>query len=156
MVNATFRADGSSKFEKDSRFGYFPSVSAGWTFSEESFMDATHSVLDFAKLRASWGQVGNANINCYQYLAPVTTSQTNYNFGVGGGQDAWTTGSYIERLANADVKWETSEQLNIGVDARLLQSRLSLTVDWYQKKTKDWLVQAPIQYRCRGFARMER
>lgn len=144
MVNATFRADGSSKFEKDSRFGYFPSVSAGWTFSEESFMDATHSVLDFAKLRASWGQVGNANINCYQYLAPVTTSQTNYNFGAGGGQDAWTTGSYIERLANADVKWETSEQLNIGLDARFLQSRLSLTVDWYQKKTKDWLVQAPI------------
>lgn len=144
MVNATFRADGSSKFDKDTRFGYFPSVSAGWTFSEESFMEATHSVLDFAKLRASWGQVGNANINCYQYLAPVTTSQTNYNFGVGGGQDAWTTGSYIERLANADVKWETSEQLNIGLDARLFMSRLSVTFDWYQKKTKDWLVQAPI------------
>lgn len=144
MVNATFRADASSKFDKDNRYGYFPSVSAGWTFSEESFMDATRSVLDFAKLRASWGQVGNANINCYQYLAPVTTSNTNYNFGAGGGQEAWTTGSYVSRLANADVKWETSEQINVGLDLRLLQSRLSATIDWYQKKTKDWLVEAPI------------
>lgn len=144
MVNATFRADASSKFDKDNRYGYFPSVSAGWTFSEEGFMDATRSVLDFAKLRASWGQVGNANINCYQYLAPVTTSNTNYNFGAGGGQEAWTTGSYVSRLANADVKWETSEQINVGLDLRLLQSRLSATIDWYQKKTKDWLVEAPI------------
>lgn len=144
MVNATFRADASSKFDKDNRYGYFPSVSAGWTFSEESFMDAMRSVLDFAKLRASWGQVGNANINCYQYLAPVTMSNTNYNFGAGGGQEAWTTGSYVSRLANADVKWETSEQINVGLDLRLLQSRLSATIDWYQKKTKDWLVEAPI------------
>lgn len=144
MVNATFRADASSKFDKDNRYGYFPSVSAGWTFSEEGFMDATRSVLDFAKLRASWGQVGNANINCYQYLAPVTTSNTNYNFGAGGGQEAWTTGSYVSRLANADVKWETSEQINVGLDLRLLRSRLSATIDWYQKKTKDWLVEAPI------------
>ncbi|MDY4174587.1 MAG: SusC/RagA family TonB-linked outer membrane protein, partial [Bacteroidales bacterium] len=64
MVNATFRSDASSKFEKDNRYGFFPSVSAGWTFSEEGFMDATRDILDFAKLRASWGQVGNANINC--------------------------------------------------------------------------------------------
>ena len=140
MLNATFRADGSSKFSKDSRFGFFPSVSAGWTFSEESFMDATRSVLDFAKLRLSWGQVGNANINCYQYLAPVSTDNTTYNFGTGGGQSAWTTGSYTSRLANADVKWETSEQLNIGLDLRLLESRLSATIDWYRKTTKDWLV----------------
>ncbi len=144
MFNATFRADGSSKFSKDGRFGFFPSVSAGWTFSEESFMDATRSVLDFAKLRLSWGQVGNANINCYQYLAPVSTDNTTYNFGAGGGQSAWTTGSYTSRLANADVKWETSEQLNIGLDLRLLESRLSATIDWYRKTTKDWLVQAPI------------
>lgn len=144
MINATFRADGSSKFEKDSRFGFFPSVSAGWTLSEESFMDATRSVLDFAKIRISWGQVGNANINCYQYLAPVSTTNTTYNFGNGGGQEAWVTGSQTERLANPDVQWETSEQLNIGLDLRLLESRLSLTADWYKKTTKDWLVQAPI------------
>jgi len=144
MVNATMRADGSSKFAKGHRWGYFPSISAGWTISEEDFMASTRSWMDFLKIRASWGQVGNANINCYQYLAPVTTENTHYNFGNGGGQSAWVTGSYPEHLANEDVKWETSEQLNIGVDARFLSSRLALTADWYVKKTKDWLVQAPV------------
>lgn len=144
MLNATMRADGSSKFARGHRWGYFPSISAGWTLSEEKFMETTRSWLDFLKLRVSWGQVGNANISSYQYLAPVSTSNTNYNFGVGGGQEAWVTGSYTSRLANEDVKWETSEQYNVGIDARFLRSRLSLTADWYIKNTKDWLVQAPI------------
>jgi len=144
MVNATMRADGSSKFSKGNRWGYFPSISAGWTISEEDFMKSTRSWLDFLKLRVSWGQVGNANINCYQYLAPVTTENTNYNFGTDAGQTGWTTGAYQSRLANADVKWETSEQTNIGIDARFLNSRLALTADWYVKKTKDWLVEAPV------------
>lgn len=144
MVNATLRADASSKFSKGNRWGYFPSVSAGWTISEEKFMEQTRSWLDFLKIRASWGQVGNANINCFQYLAPVTTDHINYNFGLDGGQSGWTTGAYPSRLANEAIKWETSEQLNIGLDARFLNSRLSLTADWYTKKTKDWLVQAPI------------
>ena len=144
MVNATMRADGSSKFAKGHRWGYFPSVSAGWTLTEEDFMKSAASWLDFLKLRFSWGQVGNANINCYQYLAPVTTSNTNYNFGATGGTDAWVMGAYTERLANEKVKWETSEQYNVGLDARFLHQRLSLTLDGYIKSTKDWLVQAPI------------
>lgn len=144
MVNATMRADGSSKFAKGHRWGYFPSVSAGWTLTEEDFMKSAASWLDFLKLRFSWGQVGNANINCYQYLAPVTTSKTNYNFGATGGTDAWVMGAYTERLANEKVKWETSEQYNVGLDARFLRQRLSLTLDGYIKSTKDWLVQAPI------------
>ncbi len=144
MLNATMRADGSSKFAKGHRWGYFPSVSAGWTISEESFMKPLSSWFDFLKLRVSWGQVGNANINCYQYLAPVTTENTNYNFGATGGQEGWVTGSYTSRLANEAVKWETSEQTNIGIDARFLMGRLSFTADWYVKNTKDWLVQAPI------------
>ena len=144
MVNATMRADGSSKFAKGHRWGYFPSVSAGWTLTEEDFMKSAASWLDFLKLRLSWGQVGNANINCYQYLAPVTTSNTNYNFGATGGTDAWVMGAYTERLANEKVKWETSEQYNVGLDARFLRQRLSLTLDGYIKSTKDWLVQAPI------------
>ena len=144
MVNATMRADGSSKFAKGHRWGYFPSVSAGWTLTEEDFMKSAASWLDFLKLRFSWGQVGNANINCYQYLAPVTTSNTNYNFGATGGTDAWVMGAYTERLANEKVKWETSEQYNVGLDARFLRQRLSLTLDGYIKSTKDWLVQAPI------------
>ena len=145
MVNATMRADGSSKFAKGHRWGYFPSVSAGWTLTEEDFMKSAASWLDFLKLRLSWGQVGNANINCYQYLAPVTTSNTNYNFGATGGTDAWVMGAYTERLANEKVKWETSEQYNVGLDARFLRQRLSLTLDGYIKNTKDWLVQAPIR-----------
>ena len=144
MVNATMRADGSSKFAKGHRWGYFPSVSAGWTLTEEDFMKSAASWLDFLKLRLSWGQVGNANINCYQYLAPVTTYNTNYNFGATGGTDAWVMGAYTERLANEKVKWETSEQYNVGLDARFLRQRLSLTLDGYIKSTKDWLVQAPI------------
>lgn len=144
MVNATLRADGSSKFAKGHQWGYFPSVSAGWTLSEESFMKSVKSWFDFLKLRVSWGQVGNANINCYQYLAPVSTSNTNYNYGISGGQEGWATGSYPSRLANENVKWETSEQTNIGIDARFLSGRLSFTGDWYIKKTKDWLVQAPV------------
>jgi len=144
MVNATLRADGSSKFAPGNRWGYFPSVSAGWTVSEEDFMKSARSWMDFLKLRVSWGQVGNANINCWQYLAPVTTTNVNYNFGTNGGQEGWSTGSYPSRLANEDVKWETSEQINIGIDARFLSSRLALTADWYVKSTKDWLVQAPV------------
>ena len=144
MINATMRADGSSKFAKGHRWGYFPSVSAGWTLTEEDFMKSAASWLDFLKLRLSWGQVGNANIKCYQYLAPVTTSNTNYNFGADGGKTGWTMGAYTSRLANENVKWETSEQYNLGLDARFLKQRLSFTFDAYIKNTKDWLVQAPI------------
>ena len=144
MVNATMRADGSSKFARGHRWGYFPSVSAGWTITEEDFMKSSASWLDFLKLRLSWGQVGNANIKCYQYLAPVSTSKTNYNFGTDGGTAGWNMGAYTSRLANENVKWETSEQYNVGLDARFLRQRLSLTFDAYIKNTKDWLVQAPV------------
>lgn len=150
MLNATLRCDGSSKFASGNRFGYFPSVSAGWVITNESFMESTASVLNFLKLRASWGQVGNANIKCYQYLAPVTKGSgsdvpyANYNFGNAGGQDAWVTGTYPSTLANEDLTWETSEQLNIGFDARLFDSRLNVTFECYKKDTKDWLVQAPV------------
>lgn len=144
MINATLRADGSSKFAPGKRWGYFPSVSAGWTISEEKFMSSTKSWMDFLKVRVSWGQVGNSSINCWQYLAPVTMTNVNYNFGTDGSKDGWNTGAYPSRLANEDVKWETSEQVNVGIDARFLSSRLSLTADWYIKNTKDWLVPAPV------------
>ena len=143
MINATLRADGSSKFAPDHRWGYFPSVSAGWTITEEKFMKSAESWLDFLKLRLSWGQVGNANIKSFQFLAPVTTEHTNYNFGTDGGQEGWTTGSYPSRLANDNLKWETSEQFNAGIDARFLGGRLGMNFDFYVKTTKDWLVQAP-------------
>ena len=146
MINATVRTDGSSRFARGNRYGVFPSVSAGWAISNEAFMEDTHDWLDFLKLRVSWGQVGNQNIDNYQYTAPITSSNTHYIFGNQVGADAQSGfwGAYPSRLANEDVTWETSEQTNIGIDARFLRSRLSLTADFYIKTTKDWLVEAPI------------
>ena len=146
MINATLRADGSSRFASGHRFGYFPSVSAGWTISNEKFMESAQSWLDFLKIRASWGQVGNQNIDNYQYLAPITSSNTHYNFGTGLGATAQSSnwGAYPSRLANENLTWETSEQTNIGFDARLINNHLGINFDYYWKTTKDWLVQAPI------------
>ena len=146
MLNATLRADGSSKFARGNRYGVFPSISAGWTLSNEKFMQNTQNWLDYLKLRASWGQVGNQNLDNYQYTAPITSSNTHYIFGTTDGAPAQSGywGAYPSRLANENVTWETSEQTNIGIDARFLKSRLSLTADFYIKTTKDWLVEAPI------------
>jgi len=149
IINATLRADGSSKFAKGKRFGYFPSISAGWTLSNESFMEGALSWFNYLKLRASWGQVGNQNIDNYQYLAPMKITNTHYLFGSGysdasaASQLATNWGAYPSRLANPDIKWETSEQTNIGLDARFLK-KLNVNADFYIKSTKDWLVQAPI------------
>lgn len=142
ILNATFRADGSSKFAPGHRWGFFPSVSAGWVMSEEDFMKG--SGIDFLKIRASWGQVGNKNISSYAYSAPIMTSQHTYNFGTELGSAAEQAGAVQSRLANPDIKWETSEQTDLGFDARFLKSRLSVNFDWYRKITKDWLVTAPI------------
>jgi len=146
MVNATLRADGSSRFARGHRYGWFPSVSAGWTISNEKFMEKAKNFIDYLKLRASWGQVGNQNIDNYQYLSPIKTSNTHYNFGTGMGAPAQSAnwGAYPSRLSNESLTWETSEQTNIGIDARLVNSHLNVNLDWYWKTTKDWLVQKPI------------
>ncbi len=151
MVNATLRADGSSRFAGGNRFGYFPSISAGWTLTNEAFMENAPEWLNFLKLRLSWGQVGNQNIANYQYLAPMKNSNTHYLFGTGGYDDteaakelATNWGAYPNRLANEAVTWETSEQTNFGIDAYLLNTRLGINLDLYTKNTKDWLVEAPI------------
>lgn len=144
MVNATFRADGSSKFHKNHRWGYFPSISVGWIMSNEPWMAETRSWLDNFKLRASWGQVGNQNIPAYKYMALMSTINGDYIFGTGSGADQNVSGAYPISLANPDLKWETSEQTNIGFDARLLNGKLNASFDWYHKKTKDWLVEIPV------------
>lgn len=151
MFNATLRADGSSKFSKGHRWGYFPSFSAGWIISNESFMEniTKGSILDMLKLRISWGQVGNQNIPDFQYSAPINTS-TGYSssnpaaFYPFGTSQTNIPGAYPTRLPNENLKWETSEQTNIGLDARFLQGRLNANADFYMKTTKDWLILAPI------------
>lgn len=154
MINVTVRSDGSSRFAKGHRFGTFPSVSAGWNISNEDFMEGTRSWLDFLKIRASWGRVGNQNIDNYQYLAPIKVTNTHYFFGqymgANGVYNDYSTilgnnwGAYPSRLGNMDLTWETSEQTNIGFDATLFKNRLRVNFDWYRKSTKDWLVVAPI------------
>lgn len=150
MANATFRADGSSRFAKNNRWGYFPSFSAGWVLTNEDFLKELNGV-DFLKLRASWGQVGNQNIAAWQYLATIQTSDTYYYYGAGvpagsltaPGSTINVNGSFPNRLGNEKLKWETSEQTNIGIDARFLNSRLGVNLDLYNKMTKDWLLSAP-------------
>ncbi|MDE7347596.1 MAG: TonB-dependent receptor [Muribaculaceae bacterium] len=154
MIDVTVRGDGSSKFARGHRFGTFPSVSAGWNLSSEEFMESAHEWLDFLKIRGSWGRVGNQNISNYAYLAPVKVTNTHYFFGEyfgpnGTYNDYSTTlganwGAYPNRLGNADLTWETSEQLDFGFDAAFFASRLHVNFDWYRKMTKDWLVEAPI------------
>ena len=144
MANVTMRADGSSRFAKSHRWGWFPSVSAGWVVTGEKFMERTRSWLDFFKIRGSWGQVGNNNIDPFLYAATVTLSNVGYNFGTGKGSTLNTNGAISDRLGNSELKWETSEQTDLGFDARFLNSRLGLNFDWYYKKTKDWIVQAPV------------
>ncbi|QGK76452.1 TonB-dependent receptor [Flavobacterium sp. SLB02] len=141
LLNATFRVDGSSIFSKENEWGYFPSVSAGWIASNEEFLRDS-KVINFLKLRASWGQVGNQNARAFQYLSPIKVNNTNYNFGDEEG--VLTPGAYPDRLSNLDLKWETSEQIDLGLDARFLDNALNFTVDFYKKTNKDWLILAPI------------
>ena len=148
MAQFTLRADGSSNFAKGHRWGYFPSASIGWVVTNESFMESAQSWLNFLKLRASWGQNGNQSISNFQYLTTFSFAAANgYFYGVSQGvanHTAPTTGGYADVLQNPDVTWETSEQIDLGIDARFLNSRLGLAFDYYVKKTKDWLLQAPI------------
>ncbi len=150
MATVTMRYDGSSIFNKGHRWGVFPSVSAGWVISNEEFMKGASSWLEFLKLRASWGQNGNNRIAKYQYLATIAQSGSagdsgykfsdDYSFTLTGKPNI---GAYADIVPNPDVTWETSEQLDLGFDARFLNSRLGLNFDWYKKTTKDWLIVAP-------------
>ncbi|WP_244861132.1 SusC/RagA family TonB-linked outer membrane protein [Segatella maculosa] len=146
MLNATLRADASSKFARGNRWGYFPSVSAGWLVSNERFWKPVANILDYFKLRVSWGQVGNQNIGDLMFVSPITTAGVYYLFGnqYGAAAQAPFYGAYESRLANEKVKWETSEQIDLGFDARAIDGRLNINFDWYYKTTKDWLVVAPI------------
>ncbi len=141
MFDATFRADGSSNFKRGNRWGYFPSFSAGWNFTEEEFMKDLDWI-NFGKLRASWGQNGNQSIPNFIYTSNITYKPQGYYFGPDKLVSSPT--AIPANVPNPDVTWETSEQLNFGLDARLLDWRLGLTLDVYNKKTKDWLVLAPI------------
>ena len=152
MATVTVRADGSSNFARGNRWGYFPSVSAGWVITSEKWMEKVHTWMDYFKIRASWGQNGNCNVGNFYYLSNIAFSPTDYaDYGYKFSSDMmnsingiYQTGAYAKNVPNPDITWETSEQINVGFDARFLESRLGVNFDWYKKTTKDWLVQAPL------------
>ncbi len=149
-LQANFRADAfdSSKLSKQNRWGYFPSVSAGWTISNESFVkdNVDRSILSFLKIRGSWGINGNISVlNGYPYTATISVNGQWYQYNPSTGTGGLTYGSGPTELANPDLKWETSEQIDLGLDARMFNSRLTLGFDWYRKMTRDLLISiAPV------------
>ena len=142
LASAIFRADGSTMFAPDRQWGYFPSLSAGWVASSEDFMASTKNWLNFLKVRASWGSNGNDGISAFNYLSLISLSNARYNFG--SDNTTLTQGSYPSTIGVENTKWETSRQTNIGIDARFLNNKLDMSLDWYNKTTKDWLIAAPL------------
>ncbi len=140
MLQATVRRDGSSRFGTNNRYATFPSVSLGWNLRNEPFMDGKASWLSTAKLRASWGKNGNESIGDFRYT--VLTAMGN---NVLLGKDALKyIGSKANGLANPDLKWEESEQTDIGIDLGFLNNALTFTADYYIKKTNGMLLTQPI------------
>ncbi|MDE6741258.1 MAG: TonB-dependent receptor [Muribaculaceae bacterium] len=152
LLTAIVRRDGSNNFARGHRWHTYPSVSAGWVLTNESFMENAYNVMDFFKIRASWGQNGNCQIGNFYYLSNIGFSPTgyaDYGYKFSSNMDntingVYQTGAYAKNVPNENLTWETSEQIDLGFDARFLQSRLAVTFDWYRKTTKDWLVQAPL------------
>jgi len=138
VVSAAVRRDGSSRFGANNRWGTFPSFSAAWNVSNERFFQSIDFISSL-KIRGSWGRLGNQEIGIYPYSSLVSTGDYVYSFG-----DQIVTGSTIQETGNQNVKWETSEQTNLGMDATFLKDRLTLTADVFRKQTDDILVRVPV------------
>ena len=129
LLEVNVRGDGSSRFDKEQRWGFFPSVSAGWVMSNEDFFPSEQ--VDLLKIRASYGTLGNQNVANYLYVPTLPVSQTNY--WLFGDQRAWTVGS--PNLTSVNLTWEQVATLDFGLDALFLQNRLGFTFDWYESRT---------------------
>lgn len=136
LVEAVLRIDGSSRFGPDNRYGYFPGGSVGWVLSRENFFPEIEAV-NFAKIRGSWGQNGNESIPDFAYTTTINPNNI-YFFGLSKNM---INGIQPSRYPKPDLLWETSQQLNIGADLAFLSNMFTLTVDYYDKRTKDWLLQ---------------
>ncbi|MBZ4676363.1 MAG: SusC/RagA family TonB-linked outer membrane protein [Anaerophaga sp.] len=137
LFSATFRADGSSKFSEENRWGYFPSAAVAWRVTSEPFMNAFSNWLDDLKLRFSYGTAGNNNIPSGQMIQTLEVKTTNYV----NGFDSYWAGS--KTMANPDLKWETTVTRNLGLDFVMLKGRLNGTLEGYINNTKDLLIQFP-------------
>lgn len=134
LFTGIIRQDGSSRFGSNNKYGYFPSGSIGWVASKENFWPQ-NKVVDFLKVRGSYGITGNDNIGEFRYVSTISGGR-NYTY---GGNDLYTIGYSPDALANQDLKWEETSQLNIGLDATLLND-FTLSFDWYKKKTSGMLL----------------
>jgi TonB-linked SusC/RagA family outer membrane protein len=145
ILTALIRADGSSNFARGHRWGYFPSVSAGWILSNESFLESAKGTLDFLRLNIGWGMNGNDAINNFQYLTQYKYDNGAWYF-FGGSKQLGTqaTGIIPAVLQNPEVTWETQYMTDIGFDSRFLNNRLGVGFNYYQRLTKNWLIDAPI------------
>lgn len=142
MFQATVRRDGSSSFGPNNKWAVFPSFSVGWNVTNEAFMENLPDWFNYLKLRASWGTNGNNRIGNFSYTSLMDGNQ-NYYFG--GGDDMYMQyGSSPSKLANADVKWEESEQIDLGFDTRFFDSALSFGFDYFKKTTNGMLIDQPI------------
>ncbi|HTE23674.1 SusC/RagA family TonB-linked outer membrane protein [Flavitalea sp.] len=146
LFTATMRIDGSSRFGENNKFGYFPSVALGWKINEEDFMKDISAISNL-KLRGSWGRTGNQEIGNYQSMP---TFGSGLRYVIDGSQ---VSSSAPTRIANPDLKWETSEQLNVGIDFGVISNRISGSIEWYSKTTDDMLLSLPIS-RSTGFSTM--
>jgi TonB-linked SusC/RagA family outer membrane protein len=143
LLEANMRADGSSRFSPGNRWGIFPAFSAGWRLSEETFLKNVEAIQNI-KLRASWGRLGNQNINGiagdYPYMQAITQNYgTSYNFG-----GSLVPGAAISNLVDRNISWETTESTDIGLDFALFKGRLNFETDYFTKRTSDILVRLPI------------
>lgn len=139
LLGFTFRADGASNFGANNKYGFFPSASAAWVISEEPFFEAARKYVSNMKLRASYGTVGNASIPNYRTIS----SYGNGSMILNGELNPYVT---LSNLGNEDLKWETSRQLNVGLDVGLFDNRLELILDYYNKTTTDLLFQKQVPY----------
>ncbi len=139
LFEANIRYDGSSRFGKDFRWGTFPSFSAGWLISEENFVEDVEW-LNTMKIRLSWGRLGNQNINTLYAASDILSTGQNYSFG-----GTLSSGVAINEMSNKETTWESTEQMNIGMDL-VINKEFSFTADYFQKTTKDILMQVPIPY----------
>ena len=137
LFEANIRRDGSSRFAKGNQWGTFPSFSVGWLISEENFMKNL-DWLDMFKIRASWGKLGNQNINSYYVGSEILSSGQNYSLG-----GALQPGVAVNSLINKETTWETTSQIDVGFDLAL-NNGISLTFDYFDKRTNDILMQTPI------------
>lgn len=137
LFEANARYDGSSRFAEKNRFGFFPSFSAGWRVSGEEFWEPLKETINEMKFRGSWGQVGSQQVGLYSYMP--TYNQRNYLF-----NESLATGYRQISLASEDISWETTTQLNIGLDGYLLNNKMNFSFDYYKKTTSDILLVVPI------------